>query len=154
MNKITIHRSKNILIVYTFTFALLFFIVIINIIKLTRNELGSITIISLFPIIFLLIFLLFLIRFELHNPYIIFDNNSITIIRFICLKPIIINVGQISLLDKLNNNMYEIILKDSKCYRIDISNASEVQREDLVSLMNKIKKALHSAVNSEKPAPL
>jgi len=144
MNKIIIERSKSSIILYTFLATMFGFIILINMVKLIRNASGPLSIIITIPIIALFVYSIAEIKWELKNPYIVLEDNSITIYRGLLFGIINFNIDQISETEKINDNFYKITLKNKRTYVIGLSNANEPSKNLLISIIGNIKNSLNS----------
>jgi len=144
MNKTIIGRSKNSIMLYTFLATMFGFIILINIIKLIRNASGPLSIITTIPIIALFVYSIAEIKWELKNPYIVLEDNSITIYRGLLFGIINFNIDQVSEVEKTNGNFYKITLKNERAYIISSSNANEPSKNLLISIIDNIENSLNS----------
>ena len=144
MNKTIIGRAKNSIMLYAFLAIMFGFFILINIVKLIRNASGPLSIITTIPLIFLFVFSIIEISWELKNPYIIFEDNLMTIYRGLLFGIINFNIDQVSEVEKINENFYKIILKDKRACVIGLSNANEPSKNLLISIIDDIKESINS----------
>jgi len=144
MDKTIIERSKSSIILYTFLAIMFGFIILINIVKLIRNASGPLSIITTIPLIALFVYSIAEIKWELKNPYIVLEDNSITIYKGLLFGIINFNIDQISEVEKIDDNFYKIILKDKRTYVIGLSNASKDSKNLLIPIIDNIENSLNS----------
>ena len=121
------------------------FFILINIIKLIKNASGPLSIITTIPLIALFVYSILEIKWGLKNPYIVLEDESITIYRGLLFGIINLKTDQISEIEKTDDNFYKIILKDKRIHIISVSNVKESSKDLLISTINNVKNSLNSA---------